>query len=158
MYELSTLQPAVLAEAAQIASLSNRLIEAGLPVTWTTQRVAAQICHRESMVLTAKEADELIGFAIMQFGNERAHLNLLAVLPGARRYGVGRRMLGWLHESALTAGTFTIELELRAENLVARRFYGSMGYAECGYTRNYYSGKEDAVHMKRDLTVRPLVA
>jgi len=144
----------MLSEAAVIAGLSHRLIESGLPPTWTAGRVAAQIRHRESVVLTAKESEEMIGFAIMQFGEDRAHLNLFAVVPAARRHGVGRRMLTWLHESAKTAGTFRIDLELRAENIVARRFYLGLGYAECGYTRNYYSGQEDAVHMTRDLAIR----
>jgi [ribosomal protein S18]-alanine N-acetyltransferase len=154
MYELATLQTAALREADHIAGLSSRLIESGLPPTWTAGRVAAHIRYRESIVLTAKESEELIGFAIMQFGDDRAHLNLFAVVPTARRHGVGRRMLTWLHESAMTAGTFRIDLELRAENIAARRFYGTLGYVESGFTRNYYSGREDAVHMTRDLAIR----
>ena len=43
-----------------------------------------------------------------------AHLNLLAVDPAHRRRGIARRLLTWLEESALTAGTFTVGLELRA--------------------------------------------
>jgi len=90
----------------------------------------------------------------MQFGDDTAHLNLFAVAPRARRSGVATQLLTWLHETAMVAGTFVINLELRAENIGARRFYMAMGYEECGYVRGYYSNVEDAVRMSRDLTVK----
>ncbi|HTE43308.1 MAG TPA: GNAT family N-acetyltransferase, partial [Steroidobacteraceae bacterium] len=99
---------------------------------------------------------ELVGFAIMQFGDASAHLNLLAVRPHVRRRGLGRQMLDWLHESAIVAGTFTINLELRAGNVDARRFYLSMGYTESGHVHRYYSALEDAVRMTRNLTVQEI--
>jgi ribosomal protein S18 acetylase RimI-like enzyme len=147
------LQPARRAEAAALAQLSERFIEAGLRPSWGEVRIAWHIRDPDSVVLTARHGGDLAGFAIMRYGDERAHLNLLAVVPGHRRRGVARRLLTWLEESALTAGTFVIALELRAGNAVARAFYAALGYRETGEVPGYYQGLEAAIRLQRD--VRP---
>jgi [ribosomal protein S18]-alanine N-acetyltransferase len=149
-----TLQLATLRDVHEIASMSAAFVEHGLPHSWTTQRVRTHIRHRDCTVLVAKTAQMLTGFAIMEFADTTAHLNLLAVHPRAQRRGIGRQLLEWLHESAMTVGTFLVRLELRETNMQAQRFYKSMGYRECGYVLRYYSNLEDAVRMSRDLTVR----
>jgi ribosomal protein S18 acetylase RimI-like enzyme len=149
------LEPACMADARRISLLSRDLIEAGLNPTWPEARVATFIRHRESMVLTARSSSrgEIAGFAIMQFGDERAHLNLLAVAPRHQRCGIARQLMTWLELSALTAGTFAITLELRATNVAARSFYSAIGYREIGRVAGYYERAEDAIRMGRD--VRP---
>lgn len=146
-----TLQLASPADAAPIATMSRALIEAGLPWAWTPQRVARNLAQADTLVLTARERAVLAGFAIMQFGEERAHLSLLAVRPDYQRQGVARRLLQWLTESALTAGIASIELELRETNLAARRFYLGLGYAETASIPGYYRGIETAVRMRREI-------
>jgi ribosomal-protein-alanine N-acetyltransferase len=89
----------------------------------------------------------------MRYADDVAHLNLLAVDPSHRRRGVGRRLVRWLEETALTAGTFTIGLELRAENLGARAFYATLGYRELARIPGYYQGVEAAIRMQRDLRI-----
>ena len=109
-----TLKLAAPADAAPIAAMSRELIEAGLPWSWTPERVVRNLADPDTLVLTARDAAFLAGFAIMQFGQERAHLSLLAVRPDYQRQGVARRMLEWLSASALTAGIASIHLELPA--------------------------------------------
>ena len=105
-------------------------------------------------MLTARIAGAIGGFAIMQYGDDAAHLNLLAVEPIHQRQGIGRELMRWLEETARVAGTFRIRLELRAANRVARAFYSALGYHENGWVRGYYQGVEDALRFERDLTVR----
>jgi len=141
-------------EALPIAMMSRRLVEGGLPSwSWTARRVARHIHDLESVVLAARRGDELTGFAIMGFGEEAAHLNLLAVEPRCRRAGLGRRMVRWLEESALVAGTFDVSLEVRASNLRARQFYRALGYNEADRLPGYYERIEDAIRMTRDLRI-----
>jgi ribosomal-protein-alanine acetyltransferase len=104
-------------------------------------------------VLTARDGRRIAGFAIMEFHDDSAHLSLLAVQPGYRRRGVGRKMLDWLEASARTAGIFTVRLEVRAGNDAAIKFYERSGYREVGRRRAYYADTEDARCMARDLTV-----
>jgi [ribosomal protein S18]-alanine N-acetyltransferase len=142
------------ADAALIATLSRELIETGLGWSWTPERVLRCLRHRDTMVLTARDSERLAGFAIMLFGEERAHLSLLAVRLEYQDQGVGRRMLDWLTESALTAGISSIHLELRERNLAARRFYLRQGFAETARIPGYYRGVETAVRMLRDIRVK----
>jgi [ribosomal protein S18]-alanine N-acetyltransferase len=147
------LQIARLADAPLLAAMSQRFIEAGLTPSWPASRIRWHIHDADSVVLTARSGAALAGFAIMRFAEDRAHLNLLAVVPSQRRQGIGRRLLGWLEESALTAGTFLISLELRAGNESARAFYRAQGYTELLYVPGYYQGVESAIRMRRDLAV-----
>jgi ribosomal-protein-alanine N-acetyltransferase len=140
-------------EAPQLAAMSRRLVEAGLDPAWTVDRIDRHIRHEDSVVVTARVKNQLAGFAIMQYGDTTAHLNLLAVEATMRRLGVGRRLVRWLEESAVVAGTFTISLELRADNGVAERFYDALGYREVGRIRGYYQRVEDAIRMRRELSV-----
>lgn len=141
------------ADAPLIAALSSHLIEAGLEPSWPAARVRRHLRHSESLVLVARRGVGLAGFAIMQFGDSTAHLNLLAVERASQRRGVGRGLLRWLEESAIVAGTFLIELELRATNAAARAFYEALGYRETGRIAGYYQRVEDAVRMARDLRI-----
>ncbi len=147
------LELARMADAPLIAAMSRRLIEAGLTPTWPPERVARHIQGAESIVLAAKRPGILLGFAVMQFGDSTAHLNLLAVDSAYQRRGLGRALLSWLEQSAVVAGTFLIQLELRATNLKARVFYEQLGYRETGRVPGYYQQLEDAIRMARDLRV-----
>jgi GNAT superfamily N-acetyltransferase len=73
--------------------------------------------------------------------------------PRCQRRGIGQRLVRWLEESAVVAGTFSVSLEVRARNWPARRFYRQLGYADTGVARLYYGGCEDAIRMSRDLRV-----
>ena len=147
--------PAIATDAQIIAEMSRRLVEVGLPWTWTPARVARHIHHPDSMVITARTVSgtspALAAFAIMHFGDDIAHLNLLAVDTRWQRRGLGRRLVQWLEMSAITAGTFTLCLEVRARNPVAQLFYRELGFDETGRVPRYYSGREDAIRLSRDL-------
>ena len=146
-----TLGPARIGEAALISEMSRSLVEAGLPRAWTPARVAAHMRDRETLVVAAREGERLIGFAMAQFGNDRVHITLIAVLASHQRQGVGRRLLQWIEESAVVAGLFTIKLEVRTTNLAGRRFYRTLGYREMTVLSRYYSGMEDALVLSRKL-------
>lgn len=102
-------------------------------------------------MLTARLAGTIAGFAIMRYADDVAHLNLLAVDSPHRRRGVARQLMTWLEETAFTAGTFIIGLELRATNQAAYAFYEALGYRELGRVPGYYQGVESAIRMARDV-------
>lgn len=146
-----TLRFGRLADAASIAILSRELIESGLGWSWTPERVARSIRNRDTVTLIGADGTRIIAFAIMHFGDDHAHLNLLAVRPTHQRTGLGTRLMDWLMESAQVAGMATVSLELRTSNDDARRFYLAQGYTEAAYIPGYYRGRETAVRMVRDL-------
>jgi ribosomal-protein-alanine N-acetyltransferase len=142
------------ADAGPISEMARDLIEAGLGWSWTRSRVARNIRHVESSAVVACSGVQVVGFALMYFGEDHAHLNLLAVRPAWQRKGVGRRLLNWLVDTARGAGVAAIHLEVRANNLGGRRFYRAMGFQEVTLLPRYYSGREAAVWMARALRTR----
>jgi ribosomal-protein-alanine N-acetyltransferase len=151
-------------DAQAIAMMSRDFIEAGLGWKYDAARVLRAIRDRDTLAVVACEGGKstgaasrgaITGFAIMELGDERAHLVLLAVRPSHRRLGIGQRLLDWLLESARVAGMASIHLELRSANEAARRFYRAMGFYETvlvpGYYRSGEGRKEGALRMLRVL-------
>jgi ribosomal-protein-alanine N-acetyltransferase len=155
-----TLGLATRADAVAIAQLSRDRIEAGLGWSWTPPRVLRSIRDRESNVVVASDASDaarMLGFGIMKYQDEEAHLLLLAVQAAHARQGVGRALVSWLEASARIAGIARVGLEARASNAGARAFYMSLGYRETQSLAGYYSGREDCIRMTHDLGVgRPV--
>lgn len=151
MNDTVTLQLAKPEDAEGISRMSRDLIEEGLGWSWIPARVKNRIQARETLVLTARAAGPLVGFAIMEFLEEDAHLALLAVSPRYQRCGIGHRLVQWLEKSAEVAGISVIHLEVRAGNLAAHAFYRSLGYREVGLLPRYYGAQEAAIRMMRQL-------
>ena len=133
--------------------MSRLHIEYGLRWRWTGAKVKRSIANPETMVLVASEAGALVGFAIMKFGEETAHLMLLAVSPTSRRRGIGRGMIDWLEKSCITAGIQRVQLEVRSGNFPARHFYESLGYRYVGQIAGYYDQREAATLLGKSLVV-----
>lgn len=146
-----TLRLAGAGDAQAIAELSRDLVESGLGWRFRADSVRALMADPETVVLAACVHEQLVGFAAMEFGDERAHLVLLAVRPDHQRRGIGRSLINWLIESAQTAGMASVHLELRHGNETARAFYRALGFAETILVPGYYRGREAALRMLRVL-------
>jgi ribosomal-protein-alanine N-acetyltransferase len=96
--------------------------------------------------------ENIAGFAIMRYGGDTAHLDLLAVAPPYRRRGIGRQLLEWLEKCAVVAGLSSIALEVRANNDGSQLFYRGLGYRALVELPGYYQGIEAALRMERDLS------
>jgi ribosomal-protein-alanine N-acetyltransferase len=144
-----TLQLADPGDAAVLAEMSRDLIETGLQWRYRTQSLRQLIAHAETVTLVARHGDAVAGFGIMKYGDERAHLVLLAVRPDVRRRGIARRLVEWLATSAATAGVATIHVELRAGNAGAYALYRTLGFEETLRVPGYYAGRETAIRMLR---------
>ena len=136
-------------DALCMAEMSRDLIEQGLGWSWTRERILRNLRHRDTNAIVAERAAECAGFAIMKYGDEDAHLLLLAIGPGHRRLGVGSALVEWLERSARVAGIVRITLEARASNEAARAFYRRHGYAQAQVLPGYYGGRETSVRMTK---------
>ena len=138
------------ADALGIAEMSRDFIEHGLGWSWTRERILRSLRHRDTNAIVAVREADRAGFGIMKYGDEEAHLLLLAVKPSHRRCGVASEMLAWLERSAQIAGVCRITLEARASNGAARAFYCHHGYAQAQLLPGYYGGRETSVRMVKD--------
>jgi len=150
-YAVSLAAPA---DAQRIAALSRDSIEQGLEWSWTPRRVQRSVTDAATNVVVARAGSRFVGFAIMRYADEEAHLLLLAVHADHRRCGVGSALLAWLEATVRVAGIGVISLEARAGNAAARAFYRARGYREVGLLEGYYRGVEDAVRIAKDLRDR----
>ena len=67
---------------------------------------------------------------------------------GGRMMGVASKLVSWLHKSARVAGCEYIELQVRSDNQIARRFYRNLGYSDEALLPGYYDGKVSAYQVK----------
>jgi len=153
MIDACEIRLAMLCDAERIAVMSRDFIEHGLGWSWDAARVARRIRQPETNVVVAESGAELVGFGLMQYLDDQAHLLLFGVEPIYRRQGIGSGLLSWLETCAITAGIELIFLESRASNAAARGFYGVHGYRELAVMPRYYSGREDAVRMGKDMAL-----
>lgn len=141
-------------DARAIALLSRDAIEHGLPWSWTPARVLRHMADPSTNVVVARDSLGLIGFGIMKYLDDDAHLLLLAVRPNKRRMGAGSALLTWLLATAEAAGAAEVALELRVGNDEAIELYRRHGFTRTGCRPRYYADREDAVEMTRVLRAR----
>lgn len=145
---------AELDDAADIANMSRVLIEHGLPWSWRRERVARAIAAQNTNVAVVREQGALVGFGIMEYWDEDAHLVLFAVRPAHQRRGLGSTILRWLEATAVAGGARRIRLEARRDNDAARHFYNEHGYHEITLEERMYSGALAGIQMQKWLRAR----
>lgn len=96
------------------------------------------------------------GFALCRAAGPEVELLLVAVSPNDRGRGLGRMMVESVTRDAARRGAEDIFLEVRENNLVARRLYHALGFADVGRRADYYVGLNGtrfaAVTMKRTIS------
>lgn len=102
-----------------------------------------------------ESARELIGYAVIMWIPDEAHLLNLSVAAPLQGRGYGRAMLRWLCTDAAARGARAMMLEVRPSNEKARALYASTGFAQIGVRKRYYPGegdsREDALVLRRML-------
>lgn len=137
------------ADATAIAVLSRDLIEYGLDWRWRPERIARAIRDANTNVAVARQGEAVVGFGIMKYADDDAHLLLFAVAAVRQRQGIGSAILRWLEAAAQAAGTRRILVEARRENAAARCFYNERGYHERVLEPGMYGGAVDGVRLEK---------
>ncbi len=82
------------------------------------------------------DKDEIIGSIMIGYDGHRGWVNYLACHPDHRRKGVATTLMDRAHEALLERGCPKINLQVRAGNASATKFYESLGYSE-DHVRSY---------------------
>ena len=137
---------ATLDDVHAIALMSRNEIEANLEWTYKPRQVANMLLEPNTCTVCMRyespndDISQLVGFGSMKLNKHTADIILLAVDRSVRRKGIGKSILEWLEHVADIAGIERLCLEVRLNNLVAQRFYRTLGYSEIGKLSNYYRG------------------
>jgi ribosomal-protein-alanine N-acetyltransferase len=108
--------------------------------------------RQSTAMLVAERAGRVVGYAVLWFAADEAELGDMAVLPEARRRGLGRWLLDAALAEAARRGARRVYLEVRESNGAARGLYERAGFEAAGVRPDYYSEpKEDAILMTRSL-------
>lgn len=84
--------------------------------------------------LVAFEGDSIIGSVMAGYDGHRGWINYLACHPNHRRRGAGKALMTEARNLLLERGCPKINLQVRAGNESAVKFYESIGYSEDNVT------------------------
>lgn len=94
----------------------------------------------------------ILGFIIAEAGSRGGgHIITIDVLPGARKIGVGSRLLGVAEDRLHAAQCQFVILETAVDNRAALAFYKTHEYHVVRTIPRYYSNGVDALVLKKDL-------
>jgi ribosomal-protein-alanine N-acetyltransferase len=116
---------------------------------WPESFFLGELSHPGVYAMIAERNGKLAGYMLAWLTAGTGHIGNLAVVPGERRRGVARRLLGDLLERAGVLGIRTLVLEVRVSNFAAQGPVPGPRLPAAGLRRGYYRDTgEDALIME----------
>lgn len=115
-----------------------------------SEKLFAEGLERHRCMVAINQQQQIVGFSIVQFIVDEAHLLNIAVEPTQQKQGIGKVLLDDVLVNSQQKKASTIFLEVRESNQRAIQLYQAAGFNEIGLRKNYYptaNGKENAVIM-----------
>ena len=147
------------AASPQACALLASLHARSFPKPWSAEEIAKLMENQAVFALVHGNGAAAQGFVMAWAAAGDAELLTVAVIPEARRKGLGAALVTAAGVAALVRGAAAMHLEVAEDNSAARALYAKLGYQEAGRRHAYYAGEGgsvDAVVMRRALP-RPLV-
>jgi len=120
-------------------------------MSYSKQELNGYMGHRGSFTLVATDGKEKLQGFIVAHCAASGHVITIDVGPGARRAGVGSRLLRAAEDRMRAAGCRAVGLEAAVDNVTALSFYKRHGYDVIRTWPRYYSNGVDALVLKKDL-------
>ena len=125
------------------------------PEAWSAKAMAELLATPGTFAFAASD-----GFILVRAAGGEAEVLTLAVMPDARRSGIGTALVEAAATHALGLGAQALFLEVGVANQPARALYHRLGFVEAGRRKGYYTatpGKaEDALVLRSNLPLSPL--
>ena len=118
---------------------------------WSPDAMRAELGSRHTFYLVAESDGRVDGYAglLAPIGSSQADIQTIAVVPEARRRGLGRELVTALLAEATTRGAREIFLEVRADNPNAQALYESLGFEEIAIRVGYYQPDNVDAHVMK---------
>lgn len=131
----------------QVAALEKLCFSA----PWSEDSVAGELDNPLSVWLVCEDQGRVLGYVGSQTVLDETDMMNIAVLPEARRAGIGERLILSLIELLKDRGSRSLALEVRASNTPAISLYKKLGFLQVGRRPNYYRGpREDALILRKE--------
>lgn len=125
------------------------------PYPWSRNNFADSLASGYDCWTVRDPAGVLVGYYLLMYALDEAHLLDVAVAAKRQGQGLGRQLLEQLAARARSQGMASIFLEVRPTNERALAVYRRLGYEQIGRRKGYYpagaNGREDAIVMRLDL-------
>jgi ribosomal-protein-alanine N-acetyltransferase len=121
---------------------------------WSSANMSSELAGDHTYYLVAEtESGAVEGYAglLAPIGTGQGDIQTIAVVPSARRSGLGRTLMLALQNEARRRGAEEIFLEVRADNPGAEALYVQLGYHQIDVRKRYYRGGVDAHIMRLDV-------
>lgn len=154
-----SVRPAADADVAAIVRLEAQ----AFPLDpWSANLIGDGVAGRTPTValFVAEQADpdrvpEFVGYAVVSVVDVDAELQRIAVAEEVRRSGIAGLLLTAVRRHSAEHGAQRLLLEVREDNLSARRFYDRHGFGELGRRARYYRDQTTAVVLSAPVTMEP---
>ena len=149
----------LLEQELQIVFLSREHVDdlAGLEklcftLPWDETQFSRLMTGEHFKVLGIMDCGELKGYLSFLHVRDQAEIMNLAVHPGKRQKGLGKKLMKALLDYCRIHGVQWISLEVRMSNVPAISLYQGFGFKEVGRREKYYTDTgEDALVLQLEL-------
>lgn len=118
------------------------------PFPWSTRFFLQELQAECARSVLAQIKERVVGYVLFWVMPDHIDIHNVAVHNGFRRRGIGRALLEQVIEEARRLSSTKVTLEVRKSNIPAQNLYHSIGFAETGLRKGYYSDDgEDALTM-----------
>jgi ribosomal-protein-alanine N-acetyltransferase len=122
------------------------------PFPWTRGNFADSLRSGYHARVLRSASGELLGYFLMMYSVDEAHLLNITVAASLHGKGIGRWLLDQAGREAREQGMHSMLLEVRPSNQRALHVYQRYGFVQIGLRRQYYpaanNSREDAVVMR----------
>lgn len=143
------------ASTADIRTLSKIEHECFRTEAFSRRLIMSLLKTPSSVSLLAKEKEEVAGFVIGlvdDYGEMKlGHIVTIDVVPKYRRKGIATKLLQKVEKEFQNSGIETSYLEVRDDNVAARKLYQKLGYREVEVLKDYYSRGGDGIRLEKTL-------
>jgi ribosomal-protein-alanine N-acetyltransferase len=122
------------------------------PHPWSRANFVDSLANGYDAWLLRDGEDALVGYFLIMYAVDEAHLLDVAVAAPRQGMGLGRHLLDRIVERARARKMESILLEVRPSNARALQVYKRYGFSEIGRRKGYYPAhegqREDAIVMR----------
>lgn len=108
--------------------------EAWSETTWWSELAG----RPQRRYLIAQDDEGVVGYAGVDCPGDVADVMTIVVRPRGRRSGLSQELLDWMRAEAVSSGAEALMLEVRADNVAARKLYDRNGFEQISVRRGYY--------------------
>jgi ribosomal-protein-alanine N-acetyltransferase len=108
------------------------------PDPWSIDSIKEGFFNRFDTWIVLEEEEEFLGYCAFRILAGEGELFRIAVLPAFRGRGLSKKLMEYLVKYSSKMNAFSISLEVRESNIIAKNLYKTYGFLEEGIRKAYY--------------------